>query len=47
MYNFRVNGLAKFGTQNHQKAIDLLVCGLTDTEQNYTDADHMMENDSI
>jgi hypothetical protein len=47
MYNFRVNGLAKFGTKNHQKAIDLLVCGLIDTEPNYTDADRMMKNDSI
>jgi hypothetical protein len=25
IYNFCVNGLAKIGTQNHQKAIDLLL----------------------
>jgi hypothetical protein len=34
IYNFNPNGLAKFGTQNHQNVIDLLVCGLTHIEQN-------------
>jgi hypothetical protein len=34
IYNFHLNGLSKFGTQNLQNAINLLVHGLTDTEQN-------------
>jgi hypothetical protein len=34
IYNFYHNGLSKFGTQNLKNAIDLLVHGLTDTEQN-------------
>jgi hypothetical protein len=31
IYNVRINGLGKFGTQNHQIAIDLLMRGLADS----------------
>jgi hypothetical protein len=34
IYNFHLNVLSKFGTQNLQNAIDLVLYGLTDTEQN-------------
>jgi hypothetical protein len=42
IYNFRVNGLTKFGTQDQQNAIDLLLCELADTEQNCCNLDFVI-----
>jgi hypothetical protein len=54
MYNFRVNGLAKIGTQNHQKAIDLLLllneqnwAGLQQQNGRTEQEDHWERIDSI
>jgi hypothetical protein len=35
IYNFCVNGLAKFGTQNPQNAIDLLLRGISILQQGF------------
>jgi hypothetical protein len=54
MYNFRVNGLAKIGTQNHQKVIDLLLllnkqnwAGLQQQNGRTEQEDHWERIDSI